>query len=42
MRDFCFGYGNLGIDLSHIGEFQHGLARKYVGSHIHILGSDDA
>ena len=41
-RDFSFGYGNLGIDLSHIGEFQHGLTRKHVGSHIHILGSDDA
>ena len=42
MRDFCFGYGYLGVDLSHIGEFQHGLTRKHVGSHIHILGSDDA
>ena len=36
------GATHLGIDLRHIGECQPGLTRKHVGSHIHILGSNDA
>ena len=42
MRYFSFGYGYLGVDLCHIGEFQHRLSGEHVGSQVHVLGSDDA